>query len=95
MVVKSGAGVPNLRIFGFETEDFLDDIANYKDTSHYHPRFNSRILLWMQSGSHQLTEANLDDYRAEITRRAANYPLQGIGGEIDRYLKSSPRPIPR
>jgi hypothetical protein len=77
---------PNVKIFGFEAEDFLDDIANYKDTSHYHQRINSEILRWMKNGEHELTSSNLEPYIQEITERAANYPLREIGSQIDAYL---------
>jgi hypothetical protein len=76
-------------VFGFETEDFLDDIANYKDTSHYHQRINSEILNWMKNGEHELTSENLEPYIQEITRRAANYPLKQIGAQIGAYLTTS------
>ncbi len=85
-VVRESMKYDNVKIFGFETESFLDDIANYRDTIHYHQRINSEMLYWMKSGEHQLTTANLEGYIQEITTRAANYPLKHIGGQIDAYL---------
>ena len=88
VVIRDAEKYPNVKVFGFETEDFLDDIANYKDTSHYHQRINSEILHWMKNGEHELTSSNLEPYIQEITERAANYPLKQIGAQIDAYLKS-------
>ena len=88
-VIRDAEKHPNVKVFGFETEDFLDDIANYKDTSHYHQRINSEILHWMKNGEHQLTSANLEPYIQEITRRAANYPLKQIGAQIGAYLTAA------
>jgi hypothetical protein len=85
-VIRESEKHPNVKIFGFEAEDFLDDIANYKDTSHYHQRINSEILRWMKNGEHELTSSNLEPYIQEITERAANYPLREIGSQIDAYL---------
>jgi len=88
-VIRETKKYPNVKVFGFETQDFLDDIANYKDTSHYHQRINSEILHWMKNGEHELTPANLEPYIQEITKRAASYPLKQIGEQIDAYLTGS------
>lgn len=87
LVVNEVAMLPNVKVFGFETEDFLDDIANYKDTIHYHQRFNSAMFGWMKNGEHELTPENLEPYIHDITKRAAAYPLQEIGTQIDAYLR--------
>lgn len=89
LVVQECAKLPNVKVFGFETEDFLDDLANYKDTSHYHQRFNSAMLHWMKNGQHELTPENLEPYIQTITDRAAAYSLREIGGQIDLYLAGS------
>ncbi len=89
MVVSDAEKYPNVKVFGFETADFLDDIANYKDTSHYHQRINSAILRWMKSGEHELTSSNLEPYIQEISERAAGYPLKQIGTQIDAYLATT------
>jgi hypothetical protein len=85
-VVEVCSRYPNVTVFGFETEDFLDDIANYKDTSHYHQRYNSAMLVWMKAGKHQLTPSNVDAYIQEISERAANCQLKDIGRKISNYL---------
>ena len=89
-VVRESGKYENVKIFGFESESFLDDIANYKDTFHYHQRINSEMLHWMKNGDHQLTASNLDGYIKEITNRAANYPVKNIGAQIDAYLRQVP-----
>lgn len=88
-VIRDAEKYPNVKVFGFETEDFLDDIANYKDTSHYHQRINSEILHWMKNDEHQLTSVNLEPYIQEIASRAANYPLKQIGAQIGAYLTTA------
>ncbi len=89
-VVKDCAPYGNVQVFGFDTEPFLDDLANYKDTEHYHPRINSEILQWMKNGEHRLTPANLQTYIHDISVRAQSYPLKDIGAEIDGYLQLTP-----
>jgi hypothetical protein len=85
-VIATTSRYPNVMVFGFETESFLDDIANYKDTSHYHQRYNSAMLGWMKAGEHQLTPSNIDVYIQEIRQRATNYQLKEIGRKISNYL---------
>lgn len=85
-IVQDCARHPNISVFGFETEDFLDDIANYKDTSHYHQKFNSMMLQWMATGEHRLTPTNIETYIEQVTRRARDYPLRNIGERINSYL---------
>ncbi|WP_460028402.1 hypothetical protein [Methyloparacoccus murrellii] len=86
LVVNKSTSYPNVHVFGFENENFLDDIANYKDTSHYHQRYNSAMLHWMKNGEHELTPSNIEPYTRIITKRAADYPLMDIGAQIDAYL---------
>jgi hypothetical protein len=86
MVVTECVKHPNIHVYGFETEDFLDDIANYKDTMHYHQQFNSKMLQWMKNGDHELTPENIERYIQEISIRASSYDLQEIGAKVDAYL---------
>lgn len=86
LVIDECARHSNVHVFGFETEDFLDDIANYKDTSHYHQRINSQMLHWMKNGEHELVPDNIEPYIQTITRLAADYPLKQVGDQIDAYL---------
>ena len=87
MVVDEISKYPNVFVYGFDTQVFLDDIAHYKDTSHYSPEFNSRILNWMSRGEHVLTPDNLEQYLEAITERAGKYPVKHIGDLIEKYLK--------
>lgn len=89
VVIRDAEKHPNIKVFGFETEAFLDDIANYKDTSHYHQRINSQMLHWMKNGEHELTSSSIEPYIQEIAERAANYPLRQIGAQIDAYLTTA------
>ena len=67
---------PNVKIFGFEQENFLDEIANYKDLTHFHPDFNHKMLEWMHSGKNQLNQGNLDEYLLLITNKSDSYSFE-------------------
>ncbi len=93
MVVNEIKKHPNVFVYGFDTQDFLDDIAHYKDTSHYSPEFNSRILIWMSRGEHLLTPDNLEEYLEDITEMAGKYPVKHIGDLIEKYLYYLSSPV--
>ena len=54
--------IPNGAVFVFDHLDFLDDLRNYKDTGHYHPRYNSKMLKWMNQQQYQLTTKKVSLY---------------------------------
>jgi len=84
-VVRDCAKYHNIQVFGFDTESFLDDIANYIDTSHYDQGINSEMLRWMRDGVHALTPLNVDDYIEMITAKAETFSLRKIGAEIRSF----------
>lgn len=88
-MVHEAGRYKNVEVYGFDDMDFPDDIANYKDTSHFHQRINSKILAWMKAGQHRLTASNVDAYISTIDHKAANYRIDIIGDRIAAYLGSS------
>lgn len=75
----------NIKIYGFEHMDFLDDIANYKDLGHYHHSINSSMLSWFASESGLLTNKNIDDYIDISYKKALNYDITKIADQIKDY----------
>lgn len=88
LIVDDFGQFPNVKVFGFEREGFLDDIANYNDIIHYHPRYNQAILGWMKMGKHQLTMSNLNEYLEDIAEKSKKYPLKEFANKIDCYLNN-------
>lgn len=91
-LVKEAAKLPNLAIYGYEDMDFLDDIANYKDTVHFHPNYNSMILLSIRDKTHRLTQRNIESYIKTTQRKAMAYDLPGLGDKINESLKEKKTP---
>lgn len=91
-VVRRAAGLasecPNLRVFGYEDETFLDDIALYLDTYHYHPDVNRKISEDMAEGRHLLTPDNVEAYLAKSREAALACDLKGLARMLDDFLKS-------
>ena len=88
MVVNETSKYPNVSIYGFDDQSFPDDLANYKDTTHYSPEYNSRILTWIKNGKHLLTTESLENYISAITNKAEQYSVIDIGHEIKKYIES-------
>lgn len=79
----------NIHIYGFEDQDFPDDIANYKDTGHYHQKFNSLFLDAIASGSHELTPENVEAYLKKCERKAWDYDIPALNDEVERLMKAA------
>ncbi|WP_417916523.1 hypothetical protein [Candidatus Electronema sp. JC] len=85
-VVRAAGNLPNVRIFGFDNQDFTADIANYKDQSHYHKDINAKLLRLMAEGRGLLRAENLDAYLQEIAGLAADYDLRAISAELQSCM---------
>ncbi len=78
----------NMKIYAWGMEDFLDDIAYYKDLGHYEYKINSWMLKAIQCNEGLLTMQNIDVYLTEITRRALDYGLVPLAKKIEHDLRS-------
>lgn len=79
----------NLKIYGFEDNDFLDDISNYKDLSHYNQSINSMMLNNFKNNIGLLTNENVENYIKISEERALNYNVFEIADKISEYLKNN------
>jgi len=75
----------NVKVFGFETEPFLNEISNYCDLTHYHQKYNSAMLQWMKNDQHELTISNLDEYLKKIRTLATDCSIEEICKQIIAY----------
>ncbi len=77
----------NVHVYGFEDQQFLDDIANYKDTTHFHHRFNSYFLDAIASNTHILTVHNLEQYLASCKNLALEFNISQLNDEVQSLLR--------
>lgn len=87
-IAKMSDKYPNLKIFAYGDQKFVDEIKNYKDPKHYHYSINSWILHTIKEDIGQINSKNVDRYIKTVTRKNKNYDLVKLGKKIDRYLKS-------
>ncbi len=87
--VEKSEELPNFKIYAFEDQSFLDNIANYKDPIHYHHSIDSWMLSKIEKDSGRLKQENLNEYLQSITNKALMYNVVNIGKKIDDYLKNN------
>lgn len=88
-VVHRAEELGNVKVFGFEDCSFVDDIANYKDVSHYSPDINEYITGSLASGRHQLSVANVEAYLVRTEKLAREFDLNELADivkdKIDKF----------
>lgn len=67
---------PNAKIYGFDTLDYADNVANYKDFTHYNVDMNSLHLDSIKQGKHILDSNNIDSYLKAMEDKIKNYDLK-------------------
>jgi len=88
-LAERASALPNLEVLGFEDQAFVDDIAWYKDTSHYGEDIDEMILAAMAAGTHRLTVDNVDAYLGQARALAMRFDLVGLGRRIENYLNAA------
>jgi len=86
--VQQSKVLNNMQIYGFENENFLDNLTNYKDAKHYHFSINSWMLSQIAQKKNLLNDDNIHHYLEEITEKALNFNIVDIGKKIDNYLNT-------
>lgn len=82
-LVAATTQLPNVEVYGFEDENFLDDLGNYKDLVHYRETFDSFILTAIARGEHRLTSANVDQYLSTLATRARAVDLLALASRLE------------
>lgn len=74
--VKELEKYPNAKIYGFDTLDYADDIASYRDFIHYNVDMNSLHLDSIRGEKHILDSNNIDSYLKVMEDKIKNYDLK-------------------
>ena len=82
--------LPNLKIFAFGDQNFLDNINYYKDTRHYHVSINSWMLSQIQNNLGLLESKKLYLYLQKITKKSKTYNFDTFRDRINIYLNNHP-----
>ncbi len=81
----------NLKIYGFEDNDFLDDIANYMDMIHYSKEINSLMLNKFKKNEGLLKTDNIKDYIVRSEEKAKKFDLIELSKKIKEKYDTNNR----
>lgn len=76
------AELPNVEVYGFEDQDFLDDMSHYKDLDHFDAGINRLISTALRDGRQRITAAGVDNYLDAARRRARAFDLAGLAARL-------------
>ncbi len=76
-LVSQAEALSNVRIYGFENDDqIVSNIANFRDSMHFHSGVNDRMLEAISRDEHNLNGNNIDRYLADILMKKCSYNVQ-------------------
>ena len=87
-LVNQSSKYPNLKIYAWGNEAFVDEIKNYKDLTHYKYTFNSWMLKQISLQKGLLTNGNIDSYIKEFRKKSLDFNLYELGSKIELFLNS-------
>ncbi len=86
--------LPNLHVYGFEDQDFPDDIARYKDMDHFDPAISSLITRSIGQEAHRIVPQDVERYIAEAERRGRAYRLDVLAARLAACMRPQPGVTP-
>lgn len=84
--VSRADALGNVFVFGFEDCAFVDNIENYKDTTHFSPELNEYITESMGKRKHLLTPDNIDEYLRRCEKLASDFDFQSLADDVKKRL---------
>ncbi|MBL4903753.1 MAG: hypothetical protein JKY62_14045 [Desulfocapsa sp.] len=66
----------NIKLFGFDNENFTNDLRLYKDQGHYHLAVNNYIIEEIALDNNRLTVASIDDYILALDEKVSSFRLR-------------------
>ncbi|MEE3712077.1 hypothetical protein V2I22_03505 [Campylobacter sp. CLAX-7218-21] len=74
--ITQSSSYKNVKVYGFDDLDYADDIANYRDLSHYNKDLNSIQLDAIKNQTNILTPQNIDKYLATLEQKIKSYDIK-------------------
>lgn len=75
-LIEKCAKYPNVRFYAFHTCQFPHNLANYYNSTHYHPDINRYMLYAIQQDHHRLTLSKLDTYEKAMIQNLKNFEVK-------------------
>ena len=86
-IINKMKSYENVKIYAWGNEDFVENIALYKDLIHYHPKVNSLMLEWISKDKGLITEKNIEKYFYEFEKKSLSYNLKDVSNKIKLFLE--------
>lgn len=83
--IKESKQYKNVKIYGFDTLNYADNLDNYIDARHYNVDMNSMQLDAIANGTHILTPQNIDEYLQTMENKIKAYDLAPLIEEIKEW----------
>lgn len=87
-LVNESKKYSNLKIYGFNNLNFTDDIANYKDLTHYSEKINSLMLKMISNKKGLLTPQNVNNYIEKVSLKAKNFNIEPYVNQVQKALET-------
>ena len=84
--VERAFALGNVYVFGYEDCSFVDDIANYKDVTHYAEHINKYMTETAGKKKHLLTPDNVEAYLMRCDELARNFDIKGLNEQVKKML---------
>ena len=68
--------LPNVKIYGFYNCTFVNNLANYYNSSHYQPDVNRYMLYAIKHDLHRITVENIEKYEQQMLKNLRNFKIQ-------------------
>jgi hypothetical protein len=83
-LIKKTENMPNVKIYWFYDEDFIDNIGEYKDLIHYHYKYNSEQIDAIKNGTNIIDSENYINKFNDFKKRVHEF-------DIEKYLNMIPQ----
>lgn len=77
-VVRQSDKYPNMKVYWFANEEYVERLGFYRDRTHYSAEINDRILDSISKDENILTSENIDTYLLTSEKKALQYSLKNI-----------------
>ena len=77
-LIEESSKFDNLDIYGFDDMNYADNIANYRDSTHYNTDMNKLQLDSIKNKTHILTPQNIESYLDIMQEKIKSYNIDFI-----------------
>ena len=86
-LLQKTSKMKNVKIYWFYDENYVFEVENYKDLSHYHYSINSKQIDAIKNGSNVLTLENYEEKMADFICKINEFNLQMYVDKISQVEK--------